>query len=40
MQHRLKSAPGTAGAEIVTPQLFDKLDIAVNMAFATLDAGF
>jgi hypothetical protein len=40
MQQRLKSAPAAAWAEIVAPEFFDELDVAVHHAHAALDLSF
>jgi hypothetical protein len=39
MQQVLKSASGAAGAEVVAPELFDELLVAVHNADAAPDAG-
>jgi hypothetical protein len=39
MQHRLKSASGAAGAEVVAAELLDELLVAMHNAVAAPDAG-
>jgi hypothetical protein len=36
----LKQPPGAAGTEVVAAELFNQLDVAMNLAIAALDAGF
>jgi hypothetical protein len=40
MQQLLKSASGTAGAEVVAAELLDQLFVAVHDAIAAPDVGF
>jgi hypothetical protein len=40
MQQRLKSASGAARAQVVAPELFGQLNIAVDDAVAAPDLGF
>ena len=40
MQQFLKPAPGTAGAEVVAPELFGEFLLTVDDAESFLDAGF
>jgi hypothetical protein len=40
MQQALKPASGAARAQIITAELFDQLDIAMDDAASTLDMGF
>jgi hypothetical protein len=39
-QHRLKPAPGTAGAQIVSPKLLDQFLVAMDDAQTLLDRCF
>jgi hypothetical protein len=39
MQQRLKSASGTARAQIVAPELLDQLDVTMDDAIAAPDLG-
>jgi hypothetical protein len=39
MQHFLKPASGTAGTEVVAPELLEQLLVAVHCAIAAFDSG-
>jgi hypothetical protein len=40
MQQRLKSASGTARAQVIAPKLLGQFDVTMDDAFAASDLGF
>jgi hypothetical protein len=40
MQQALKPVPGVTGAQVISAELFDQLDIAMDDASSALDMGF
>jgi hypothetical protein len=40
MQHFLKSTPGTAGTQVIAPELLDQFLVAMHDAIAAADVRF